>query len=166
MFGPNLKHHIKLKHANGGLPKKFICDRCDTGMDYKTERSLLKHYFTDHGSVPTVLQNTEKFICSQCSKIYTKKRSLEAHKRDKHSESPQKKNIKPKPQIQCPYCEKLFTTQVAARNHIIVKHEKSCQFQCDLCTGRYPSELKLRFESCKIRISMQGITLISKIPLL
>ena len=145
MFGPNLKHHIKLKHANGGLPKKFICDRCDTGMDYKTERSLLKHYFTDHGSVPSVLQNTEKFICSQCSKIYTKKRSLEAHKRDKHSESPQKKNIKPKPQIQCPYCEKLFTTQVAARNHIIVKHEKSCQFQCDLCTGRYPSELKLRF---------------------
>ena len=88
-------------------------------MDYKTERSLLKHYFTDHGTVPTTLQNTKKYICSKCPKIYTKKRSLDAHKREKHSTSPLKKNTRPKPQVQCPYCEKLFTTNVAARNHII-----------------------------------------------
>ena len=119
LWGPNLKHHIQLKHANGGVPTKYICDRCDTGMDYKTERSLLKHYFTDHGTVPTTLQNTKKYICSKCPKIYTKKRSLDAHKREKHSTSPLKKNTRPKPQVQCPYCEKLFTTNVAARNHII-----------------------------------------------
>ena len=143
LFKLNLQNHKKLKHPNNGVPNKFICDKCDTGLDYKTERSLLKHYFTDHGTVPTALQNTKKFVCSECPKIYTKKRSLEAHKLTKHSNIPMKPR-KPKPQVQCGYCEKIFTTQVAARNHIIVKHEKSCQFHCHLCTGKYPTDLKLR----------------------
>ena len=47
-------------------------------------------------------------------------------------------------QAQCPYCEKQFVTNVALTNHIILKHENSAQFQCDICHGKYPSENKLR----------------------
>ena len=78
------------QHPNDGLPEEFICDRCDTGLDYKTERALLKHYFKDHGTLPSLLENTKKYICSQCPNIYTKKTSFDAHMRSKHSNAPRR----------------------------------------------------------------------------
>ena len=63
--------------------------------------------------------------------------------RSKHSNAP-RRYIKSQYQAQCPYCEKQFVTNVALTNHIILKHENSAQFQCDICHGKYPSENKLR----------------------
>ena len=42
-----LNQHKSQSHHNGGLSKTkvlFICDRCDTGHDFRTARMLLKHY--------------------------------------------------------------------------------------------------------------------------
>ena len=35
-----------------------------------------------------------------------------------------------------------------------MKHEKSCQFQCELCSGRYPSELKLRSHMDNVHVKV------------
>ena len=37
---------------------------------------------------------------------------------------------------------------------LLVKHEKSCQFQCELCSGRYPSDLKLRSHMDNVHVKV------------
>ena len=103
------------------MSQKFICDRCDTGHDYRTARMLMKHYFRDHGSVPPMLENKEQFMCSQCPNIYTNKRSLAAHVKYKHSNTGQVKIAKSQTQVECQYCKKHYSGIVALRNHIILK---------------------------------------------
>ena len=149
-----LAQHKQAQHPNNGLPEKFVCDRCDTGLDYKTERALLKHYFKDHGTVPELLESTKKYICSQCPNIYTKKTSFDAHMRTKHSDAP-KKYVKSQYQALCPYCDKKFVANVALSNHIILKHENSAQYQCEICRGKYPSENKLRVHIDNVHVKVQ-----------
>ena len=46
-FKKGLNQHKSQSHHNGGLSKTkvlFVCDRCDTGHDFRTARMLLKHY--------------------------------------------------------------------------------------------------------------------------
>ena len=46
--------------------------------------------------------------------------------------------------VQCPICKKDYSGQVALKNHIILKHERSAQHQCEICQGKYPTATKLR----------------------
>ena len=41
----NLAMHKLNTHPSGRVEEKFVCDRCDTGHDYRSARMLLKHYF-------------------------------------------------------------------------------------------------------------------------
>ena len=41
----NLAMHKLNTHPSGKVEEKFVCDRCDTGHDYRSARMLLKHYF-------------------------------------------------------------------------------------------------------------------------
>ena len=106
-----------------------ICQNLITslGLDYKTERALLKHYFKDHGTVPSVLENTKKYICSQCPNIYTKKTSFDAHMRTKHTDTP-KKYVKSQFQALCPYCEKKFVTNRRTNGSLRKPFHKSKKF--------------------------------------
>ena len=55
-----------------------------------------------------------------------------------------KKYVKPKVRHQCPYCDKTYCGQKPLQDHIILKHEKAPKYQCDICQGRYPSDVIFR----------------------
>ena len=106
----------------------------DTGHDFRTARMLMKHYLQNHGTVPPLLENMKKYFCSNCPNVYTTKESFKSHVKHMHSNKP-KKYERSKIRFQCPYCEKTYCGSKPLQDHIVLKHEKSPKFQCEICQG-------------------------------
>ena len=106
----------------------------DTGHDFRTARMLMKHYLQNHGTVPPLLENMKKYFCSNCPNVYTTKESFKSHVKHMHSNKP-KKYERSKIRFQCPYCEKTYCGSKPLQDHIVLKHEKSPKYQCEICQG-------------------------------
>ena len=132
----------------------------DTGHDFRTARMLMKHYLQNHGTVPPLLENMKKYFCSNCPNVYTTKESFKSHVKHMHSNKP-KKYERSKIRFQCPYCEKTYCGSKPLQDHIVLKHEKSPKFQCEICQGRYPSEVIFREHMKRVHAKGQ---IISKCP--
>ena len=121
---------------------------------------LMKHYLQNHGTVPPLLENMKKYFCSNCPNVYTTKESFKSHVKHMHSNKP-KKYERSKIRFQCPYCEKTYCGSKPLQDHIVLKHEKSPKFQCEICQGRYPSEVIFREHMKRVHAKGQ---MISKCP--
>ena len=129
----------------------------DTGHDFRTARMLMKHYLQNHGTVPPLLENMKKYFCSNCPNVYTTKESFKSHVKHMHSNKP-KKYERSKIRFQCPYCEKTYCGSKPLQDHIVLKHEKSPKFQCEICQGRYPSEVIFREHMKRVHAKGQIIS--------
>ena len=114
--------------------RPFLKMSLDTGHDFRTARMLMKHYLQNHGTVPPLLENMKKYFCSNCPNVYTTKESFKSHVRHMHSNKP-KKYERSKIRFQCPYCEKTYCGSKPLQDHIVLKHEKSPKYHCEICQG-------------------------------
>ena len=45
---------------------------------------------------------------------------------------------------QCPHCEKTYGTKQRLNDHIVLEHENSAKFECDICHRKHPTISKLK----------------------
>jgi len=93
------------KHVNGHLNNRcHICDEC--GKDFLHSQTLIDH-------IEIVHQGKRNFQCDVCSKKFSRKTSLRAHKLI-HS------GIKP---FSCKICERQFREKIQLIKHLQKKHQ-------------------------------------------
>ena len=88
-------------------------------------------------------EHLPKFYCSQCPTICISEDQLKKHRSYSHSNKP-KQTWKPKQRQNCAICGKDFSTSKALKNHIIIMHENSAQFQCEICNRKCADGGRLR----------------------
>ena len=137
-------HKEKVHPAEGDFPLNFYCDRCDEPdgkHDYKSPNMLIQHYRNIHYCFPPIFEDKVKFICKQCPNIYITQMDLKQHEYY-HKDKKLGKNVVSR--VACQYCGKTFSGKEKLKDHIIVIHEDSCQFQCEICSKKMPSAGKLK----------------------
>lgn len=119
-----IKNHIFVKHENGKLPIKWVCEVCGKGFSGKT--SLEKHELTHLDRSLTEVQ------CTICSKWLKTEYSLYEHKKT-HKQAAQK----------CPQCDTLAYNQNEMKIHMSQFHSPH-KHQCSICQKSFIRPIRLR----------------------
>lgn len=138
MSKPALKNHIFVKHENGKLPIKCVCEVCGKGFPART--SLEKHELTH------VDQNLTKVQCGICSKWLRNEYSLREHKKT-HKQAAQK----------CAHCDTLAYNANEMKIHISQFHSEH-KHQCSICQKSFirPIRLRVRYANFLILFSQDN----------
>ena len=122
----------------------LIFYRCISDLKFRNPSSLIRHYRDEHSAFPPIFENKPKFICSHCSNIYISEKSLKAHILSHSVNHSRKINNLKAQSAQCGYCEKTYSTKQRLNEHIILQHENSARFECDICHRKHATEANLR----------------------
>lgn len=101
-----MERHVNLKHKES--KEKFSCEIC--AKSFKLDILLKSHL---------LIHKNFKHKCSQCEKIFSNKRNLNAHMNSMH------RNVKP---FKCETCAKGFAMNSNLKTHIRRVHEKPYDF--------------------------------------
>ena len=109
-----LQKHLKFKHVDRSIRKKWACKKCNYLTTYKGD---LKVHAVTHS-------NIRAHKCDSCEKCSNRKSTL-----TKHINSVHNTNWK----YECDVCKKIFTKSYYLRVHTNTVHEKFKLYVCTEC---------------------------------
>lgn len=150
----DLRYHVKQVHTNS-------CVVCHRIFEKQSD-------FDAHDLQACIM--TQQTICTQCSKVFRSKDSLNAHIQSVHVDANEGYTKKCKVEGNdesdgdltpncssrlaksdnswkeaCEHCERLFKTRKSLRQHVKVKHLQSIFFQCSICEKKFGAKHHLKY---------------------
>ena len=94
-----LQKHLKFKHIDRSIRKKWTCTMCNYSTTYKSD--LKVHAVT--------YSNTRAHKCDNCEKCFKRKKNLTQHINSVHNKDRK---------YECDVCKKTFTKSNKLRDHV------------------------------------------------
>ena len=114
-----LQKHVKRKHVDRSVKKKFPCLLCGYSCD---KIGALERHMVTHTKV-------RAFKCSDCEKSFTRKCHLDRHIKTIHRVGESKH--------ECKICNKIYNCRYVLIRHVKSVHDKIKSFVCPQCGRKF-----------------------------